>query len=93
MTYVYVAKQDAWLTCMLRNKMHDLPAELWSRDANFSLRLQASRSFWLRFQAKFLTYEIADFTPFAHAQSDVPGHAFRKRWLFAEISIMLRTDY
>jgi len=25
--------------------------------------------------------------------SDIAGHAFRKRWLFIEISNMLRTDY
>jgi len=28
----------------------------------------------------------------AHAQSDIPGHAFRKQLLFTEISNMLRTD-
>jgi len=43
-------------------------------------------------QTKFLTCEIADFTPTTHVQSDIPGHAFRKRWLFIEISNMLRTD-
>jgi len=43
-------------------------------------------------QAKLLICEIADFTPSAHAQSDVSGHAFRKRWLFTEISNILRTD-
>ena len=45
-----------------------------------------------RCQAKFLICEIADFTPSAHAQSDIPGHPFRKRWLFTEISNILRTD-
>jgi len=39
-----------------------------------------------------LSSEIADFTPSGHAQSDIPGHAFRKRWLFTEISNMLRID-
>jgi len=36
-------------------------------------------------KGKLLTCEIADFAPSAHAQSDIPGHAFRKRWLFTEI--------
>ena len=34
----------------------------------------------------FLTCEISDYTPSAHAQSDIPGHAFRKLWLFTETS-------
>jgi len=46
----------------------------------------------IRHQPKFLAKEIADFRPSTHAQSDIPGHAFRKRWLFIEISNMLRTD-
>jgi len=41
--------------------------------------------------AKFLICEIADFTPSAHSKRDFPGHAFLKRWLFTEISNMLRT--
>jgi len=41
-------------------------------------------------EAKFQTCEIADFTPSAHAQGDIPSHAFRKH--FTEISNMLRTD-
>jgi len=43
-------------------------------------------------QAKFLTCEIADFTLSAHAQSDIPGHAFRKWWLLTETSNILKTD-
>jgi len=42
-------------------------------------------------QAKFLTWKIADLTPTAHARIGFPDHAFRKRWLFTEISNMLRT--
>jgi len=33
-----------------------------------------------------------DFKPSAHAQNDILGHEFRKRWLLIEISNMLRTD-
>ena len=39
-----------------------------------------------RCQAKFLTCAIDDFTPSAHAQSDITGHAFRERRLFNETS-------
>jgi len=35
--------------------------------------------------AKILTWEIVDFTPSAHALSDIPGHAFRKRLLAAVV--------
>jgi len=45
-----------------------------------------------RCQAKFLTREIADYTPSAHAQSDTLSHAFRRRCLFTEVSSMLTTD-
>jgi len=44
-----------------------------------------------RCQAKFLTCEIAAFIASVRMQSDIPGHAFRKLWLFSEISDMLRT--
>jgi len=43
-------------------------------------------------QSKFLICEVADVTPSAQAQSEILGHAFRMRWLFTEISNMLRTD-
>jgi len=39
-----------------------------------------------RRQAKFLTYDITDFTLSAHAQNGIPGHAFRKLWVFTDIS-------
>jgi len=40
---------------------------------------------YCRRQARFLTCDIADFTPSPHAQSDIPGHTFRKRWLLTDI--------
>jgi len=86
---MHVTANQKFLFVMTRHELalslvtHFEPG-LWRRNSKLRLRFGC--------QAKSLTCEIAYFTPSAHAQSDIPGHAFRKRWLFTEISNMLRTD-
>jgi len=44
------------------------------RAFKFLAPMPTSRSFWNRCQAKFLTCEVSDFTPSAHAQSSLIFH-------------------
>jgi len=71
-----------------QNRLPDLPAHKGRETEAVSSEIAFET--WKTFtspldrrQTKFLTCEVACFTPSAHAQSDIPGHGFR---------YMLRTD-